>query len=267
MTQCYTISEWSNTDAPLFKNVKKAYVLTMNNSHRIHSDRAEKLQILCSQTFVQYNAGWKHCEKDAQITSSALDLVDAYRNLFEHCKDVTEPILVLEDDAILLGTELEDYARVDEFIDKTVFHVYSLGSLGMTRPFQVGYHRKFVNVLGFSQALIWSRQGRNEFLSMLGSSQHYSHMDVHFVSSLKHKYTYYKPMVVQVFPDTENRQTWCFRCKNEWFEMLIVDVWINILKVLKLSEDPSGWTFFYHLNNHTLNVLILLSVIVIVLKR
>jgi hypothetical protein len=253
---CYNIQEWHSTSTPLLSIVKNAYILTMRDSKRLKSEQAQYLKNICATTFVQINNGFKNCRKSKHITNTALDLTDAYRNVFMACKHILEPVLVLEDDALLFETDREHFERVDAFLADHEFDVYSLGSFGMFAPFDFSYHKKFVNSVSYSQAVVWPQKTRDRFLEIMDANpESIIHIDGHFLSNLKFKYSYHIPLIVQVFPETLNKETWCSRCKGEKVEKMAFDVWNRFLLMVDLDERPHGWKSLYIINHNFLRIL------------
>ncbi len=261
MNPCYNVKKWSVSDTPLFESFENSYILTMSTSTRLEQDESKDLSALCKNTFVQMNKGWKQCSKPPHITTAAYDLIDAYRNLFIHCQDIHAPILVLEDDAIIMTRSKNHYESVDSFVKNKDFDVYSLGSFGVVNPFNVGCHRRFLKTIGFSQAVIWSEKARSKALILMQNND-LMHIDVHIMSQLRRKYTYRLPMVVQIFPETENQSNWCYLCNNNILEKVIVRVWVFILKMLQLHKKPDNWNMLYCVNNIIRHFIILLLVLI-----
>lgn len=248
MSACYRVEQWSTTAHPLLASVDNAYILTMSASTRLQGDERKEIASLCKNTFVQINKGWRNCRKAPHITTTAQDLVDAYRNLFVHCEGIHAPILVMEDDAVVLNSDKAHYERVDAFVTNADFNLYSLGSSGFVNPFHFGYHKKFLKTIGFSQAVIWSARARSEALVTMQSTK-LMHMDIHIMSKLARKYTYYMPLVVQTLPITENQGTWCYLCNNNAVERAVVHLWVCCLKKIQLDRRPDAWRTVYHVND------------------
>ena len=266
---CYVIQSFGRSSEPLLKTVDSAFILTMHDSQRTKSAGGKDLLTLCGQTYLQINHGWKRCTKPDHVASTATDLIDAYRHLFTTVEHLDQPILILEDDAVIFRREREHYEKVDEFVRSKQFDVYSLGSVGALHPFQLALHRRYIGFSGFSQAIIWSAEGRRNMLRMMDSldARRTIHMDMHLISKLNLRYTYHKPLVVQLFPDTENQRAWCYRCKNEWWEVMVTASWVKVLNAMGLSERPNGWSTLYCVNRHCLRVLIALLTILLVTRR
>ena len=262
MNACYDVNLWNVTENPLFESFENSYILTMSTNERL--ERCKELANLCKNTFVQVNKGWKKCPKAPHIKTAAHDLIDAYRTLFIHCQDIHAPILVMEDDAIILNHDRTHYERIDSFVKQDAdFDVYSLGSFGFVNPLRFGYHKSFLKTIGFSQAVIWSEKARSQALVFMQTID-LMHVDVHIMSKLGRKYTYNLPIVVQLFPETENQQNWCYFCNNNIIEKAFVRVWIFFLRKLQLHKKADNWCVLYCVNNLFRHVIILLIILFIV---
>tara|TARA_B100000945_G_C20377597_1_gene595434 strand:- start:698 stop:1432 length:735 start_codon:yes stop_codon:yes gene_type:complete len=235
----------------------------MENSNRMSNN--EKIKTLCNNTFLQVNRGWKKCSKATHITSAAKDLIDAYKNVFLYCKNIYEPILILEDDAIVLESQQKHYEEIDNFISHAKFDIYSLGSVGFVNPFNLGVHKSYLYAIGYSQAVIWSRTARMKALSFIEKNCNLTHVDVHIMSKMQKKYSYYIPMVVQLFPETENQENWCYFCTNTQLEKTTVKAWIHCLHLLNLHKKTDNWHVLYFISNNLIRI-VLISVIFFIFK-
>jgi hypothetical protein len=265
MNTCYNIRRWNTTENPFFESFENSFILTMSTSKRLERNESKDLINLCKNTFVQVNKGWKSCSKPPHITTAAYDLIDAYRNLFIHCKYIHAPILVMEDDAIVMNHHINHYERIDSFVRYADFDVYSLGSFGFVNPLHFGSHKRFLKIIGFSQAVIWSEKARSKALMFMETNDP-MHIDVHIMSKMGEKYTYHIPLVVQVFPETENQSNWCYFCNNNILEKAFVRMWIFLLKKLQLHKKPDNWKVLYHANN-IFRYFIILSIIFFIMNN
>ena len=233
---------------PLLKHVARAVILTMEEGTRLTAETLSDLSSVCGETWVQVNPGWKHGRKPSYVTSTAHDLVHAYRNACLWCADTDGPVLFFEEDAILLERGREHYERIDAFLREERYDVYSLASFGeFGHEDKASHHRRFVGRMGFSQAIVWSRGARD---ALLGRPEGDMHIDVHTLSSMRRKYSYMRPLVVQLFPTTENMATWCIECENGVRERIVVRAWHSFLQqVLRLDARPDGWRTLYRMND------------------
>ena len=264
----YEILPYATETSPYFKNVKSAYVLTLTTAQgrrRMKSEKRVQLTQLCHTTYVQYNTPFnaKGNTKPSYIDTTAKDLTHAYKNLAAHILKTTKDkhVLILEDDAEIFEENRSCFTTVDQFLTTYPYDIYSLGSFGNTYPFDAN-HGVYGSTFGFSQAIIWHRKA----LKQLIKSDVSNHIDVHFLMKLSLKYTFKKPLVVQLFEDTDNTKTWCFMCNNGYVEWGIVKAWqIFLQDILSLRTNPYHWNTLYLMNYYGTTTLYHMSWLFVIL--
>lgn len=241
MSSCYTLSLHSMCPAPMLPSVRNCYILSMSNP-RTDVDALAKL---CRRTHIQYNQGFRKCTKPDWVVHSGFDIIHAYRHLFRMIED-DGPILVMEDDAQFMpAAKVSDFSEVDNHVQSHEFDLYTLGSMGCMQILD-SLNRKFLGSVNFAQAIIWSKAARNLFLR--SEPCKCGHIDAGFLSSRMSVHTYYKPLVVQTFPATENQSNWCFICtpKDNAFDAI---VWSRIVPLLvrltRLDTCTGFWDIAY----------------------
>ena len=241
----YTIYTKEECENPIFKNVDATYILTLDKSNRINNIE-EYIYKLSKKTFVQVNKGFRECRKK-NVDTTCKDILHACKNIFYHARQFKN-ILVLEDDAVFIESKPEsDLKCIDNFIGKREFNVYSLGSLGFTLP-ETLLHQRFIGFIGFAQAMIYSKCIREELLKV--DIKEINHIDANFLSKKKLKFTYYKPLIVQYFENTENMNEWGISLKKNMLEKISTRLFITLIqKVLKLENSLYGWYIFYIINS------------------
>lgn len=260
---CYSYETYSASGSPLLPSLERAYVLTTAAARptRLAPHRLAELRRLCGTTVVQINSGFVSGAKRG-VKGTATDLCHAYRQAFRHAVTCSGPVLVLEDDAQLMQPNdtperAAAFAAVDAFVGapdaQARYDVYSLGSAGpFDRSRDVGGHRRFRGLMGFSQAVVWTAHARAAVLASHTASRTVDsdvHIDVHTLSRFGRKYTWHEPLVVQLFPTTANMSEWCIACDGSVWEKPVVRCWQGFLQhVLKLDDDPAGWKALYALN-------------------
>ena len=71
------------------------------------------------------------------------------------------------------------------------------------------------------------------------------HIDNYIFKHIDNKFSYFKPLVVQAFPDTKNRKTWCNYCNDSnilisFLDKLMMNKFYNILHQLNLEKENFG---------------------------
>lgn len=256
MDACYKITLEATCESPLLPNVDYAIILTMTNSDRRKGESFKQLFKICKKTYVQENKGFKYCKKPDWVNHSGRDLIHANKNacLFSENDD---NVLILEDDAEILTPLCRDsFYRVNDFVkNNKTFDAYSLGSLCAGVLPSTLYHHLCVRPIG-AQAMILSKKVRESLL--IESLKDMHHIDSSFYS-FKRVYTFYKPLVVQKFPKTENRSNWCTFCntKLKTFDNKLNNLTQRVFDILKLQDENTHWTTIYILQSAFVPVYIL----------
>ena len=280
--KCYEINLFSSIDLPEGGSVTKtvfdeetvtnAFILKMKNSKR---DFDKKLLKLCKNTYIQLNEGFKNCYKK-YVDRSSKDIVFSYYNLFISLENNNfakrQNILVLEEDAEILDDLIFDKEiknSINDFIKNNEFSIYSFGSIGLFET-SFNYHKKFLNVLGYCQACIWSYEARIQYIDIIEKFIYkdeyipHLHVDGNIISKFKNKYSFYKPLIIQKFPKTENMENWCYICNDSKFEKITIKMYIYFIhNILKLDKSSKGWYFLYKINNNLSFLLILVLILII----
>lgn len=247
-SDAYTFIE-KECENPVFKNIDATFILTLENSNRI-KNLDEYVFTLSKKTFVQFNKGFKNFKKK-NVDTTCKDILHACRNIFFNSQNYGN-ILVLEDDAKLISKNYKETTKslkcVDYFIGSNRFNVYSLGSLGFTVPTSDIFHQKFLGFMGFAQAIIYSKNVRRQLLDT--DIRKINHIDANFLSKINMKFTYYKPIIVQHFQNTENMNEWGINKKKGTCEIIGTKLFIYFIqKILRLEHSLKGWYVFYFINN------------------
>ena len=147
-------------------------------------------------------------------------------------------ILILEDDFIFSNLILDPiiYDEVNRFINNQgeKLFIYLLGALPV---FQIPYalfHNKLVLSYG-AHSIIYSREFIKQMLLTDTSIYHNWDTNSLIYSS---RYTFYEPLCFQIFPSTENKQSW----SDNYFILYLSHFILYIFKLDKQIEP--GYTIF-----------------------
>jgi hypothetical protein len=257
---CYSYKVINSTNTPILKNVDVVLILTMEGSNRFKEDPF--LLNLTKKTIIQYNKGFRKCNKPSSIISSKQDIVHAYYTAFEYLKEYNN-VIILEDDALVINKDILIYEKIDAFIATTNFDIFTFGSIGLTRNYNkdfLKYNKKFFTFVCFcnTQAIIYSRNARSKLsLDISSSNFNKGQIDMKYVSYLDNKFSYKYPLIVQLFPETENRPLWV---DNKILSFILLYIMINILK---LDTNTDNWFLLYFIcRNFTLLILLIILVII-----
>lgn len=244
----YSFDCIASCDRPLLPCVDVAVVLTMaNRDDRLRRLRASGALRLARVTYAQINPGWRSGTKPSWVRNSANDIAHAYRNVCAACRKLGH-VLILEDDAETMAhADDVDFAHVDAFLREHRPRAYTLGSVGLCTPRGDGLHWNIGWACGvsYTHAIVWGPDLREALLATPEGS--FLHIDGHFLSRHVPLVTYYKPLVAQTFPVTENMRTWCF-LPPSWpraLDRLCIGAWVRALHSLGLDRDTRHWATLY----------------------
>lgn len=232
MSDCYRTKSYTIDKGNYDGVIECTYVLLMENSKREEQilRQIEDAKIT-SKVTIQYNKGYKKCEKNLRVNKPNYDLENALKNVFKHALNQGySRIIVLEDDC-QFDERIGDPVVVNDlrtFLDRRDPQIYNLGmTLSLISPTDVLLHNKNQRLLytTCTHAVIYNKTYMENALTrefMLG------HADFE-MNRVWSKYTYTYPLAYQIFEDTENK-------KEGWgYIGKIVD--ILILKPLKLDTQ------------------------------
>lgn len=207
MAECYYYKELSHDGGVFDASVDCTYVLIMHDSPR----EERMLDTLArthttSSVVLQYNYGYKKCEKGLVKNKPNYDLSHAYKTAFQHALNRGyKRVLVLEDDCefddrIHDATITED---INTFVRERQPDIYTLGTaMCLPSPLDVlrgsNHHLLLFNTS--SHAVMYGEKFMKDIVDhppMMG------HIDFETNAHLS-KYTYKKPIAYQTFPATDN---------------------------------------------------------------
>ena len=247
----YTINPINSTDNPTFKHVDATFILTLEDSNRKISDPF--LLNLTKETFEFINKGYKQTKKPYNILSALMDINYTYYSLFKYINKYTnyKNVLVLEDDAQTLNDDVKHYNYIDNYVNRTNFDLLSLGSGGI---FFNTDDPRIHNALfgGFTQCIIYSKDLRQNLILKLLKKKFEGLYDIDYLD-IK---LYYLPLIVQLFPPTENRNNWYFS-----------SLMIFFIEMLNLDKDINEWNKLYWLSKNAIYIILLILIIILILLK
>lgn len=206
MSDCYYTSSYTIDKGNYDGVIDCTYVLMMEDSKR-------KKQILrqienakiTSKVVIQYNRGYKKCEKNLRVNKPNYDLEDALKNVFKHALDQGySRIMVLEDDCEF-DERIRDPTVVNNlrtFLNERDPEIYNLGPISIPSPIDVLLHNNHQRLLytTCAHAVIYNKKYMDSAIHrkfMMG------HVDFEHNRTWS-KYTYMYPLAYQKFTETEN---------------------------------------------------------------
>ena len=250
---CYTFKRLE-VEAGIFDtSVDATYVITLEGNGRYERIHTQLTKYHPTRlVYILTNRGYSRCNKNLEKNIPRYDLTDAFITVFKHAKQQDfSNILVLEDDFIFSDSILEPktITEVSNFISartNTDF-IYLLGCL----PFlQLPYDEN--NTIPFlsagMHAVVYSRASREKTLHYY-TTETIDDWDMYHNMTLQ-RYTYYKPLVYQTFPVTENRKQWA----APDFAIFIAGLFISLLR-LDVNVEP-GYTILYNFSKALFYILL-----------
>lgn len=253
---CYSYKTVNETNNPILKNVDITIILIMEESDRFKYDSF--LLNLSKKTVFQYNKGFRACKKPSTIVKSNSDIIHAYYTAFEYTKNLNN-VIILEEDAEVLYYTRSHYKIVDDYISKE-FKVFSFATNGVFTKIDENFYN--VDVAHGAQAQIFSKNERLKIMNDMENNNFLGEIDATY---LKNNVVVYKyPLIVQLFPETENFNNWS---GNKSLNKLGI-------KITELDKNKSGWETIYILSKlrgkltfNTYLVIILLCMFVLFIYR
>ena len=231
MSDCYYTKSYTIDKGNYDGVIECTYVLLMENSKREEQilRQIEDAKIT-SKVVIQYNRGYKKCEKNLRVNKPNYDLEDALKNVFKHALNQGySRIIVLEDDC-QFDERIRDPIVVNDlrtFLDRRDPQIYNLGTpISIPSPFDILFHERNQRLLytTCTHAVIYNKKYMDNAIHrkfMLG------HTDFEH-NRIWSKYTYTYPLAYQLFEDTENK-------KEGWgYVSFIADI---LFKPLKLDTQ------------------------------
>lgn len=227
---CYSYKIINETKSPLLKNVDITIILMMEKSNRFKYDPF--ILNLSKKTVIQFNKGFRACKKPSTVVKSNNDIIHAYYTAFEYTKDYNN-ILILEEDAEVLYYTKSHYHLVDEYISKE-FKIFSFATNGVFTRIDDNFYS--VDVAHGAQAQIISKNERKKLMLQMKNNNFLGEPDTTYMRN--NVVVYKHPLIVQLFPETENFNNWS---GNKVLNKLGV-------KMSGVDNNKSGWETIYILS-------------------
>lgn len=251
---CYNYITINETDNPVIPSSDATIILMMEGSDRFKYDPF--ILSLSKKTIIQYNKGYKNCVKDEAITATTSDLTHSYFTAFYYAKDYNN-VIILEEDAEIYSKDLNEFNNVNNFIKEEDFNVFTFGSSGIFTSYKPKiYNNNIYKLTGytFSQAQIFSKKARQELYKIIKNNKYQGDIDETYIKKLDQLYCYKNPLIVQIFPDTENKTNWGKNNSSSFNSGVIGSIGTKPMKLLlllcRLDRDIHGWKYIYIHNKY-----------------
>ncbi len=256
------------------------YIITMGSPERMANIKKQlSFVVPTKNVFIVHNKGFKSCPKVLKRQETAYDLSDANMNIMCHAYENfgSKNILVLEDDFVFDSRILDPVitSNIEWFLkEKSSYPIYfNLGPTAILfyptiNPFNPIFKSIYA---GCSHAVIFNPK-IVELLYNERSNKEIGHWDIHLNNNYD-GYFYYKPIVYQTFPITENNKNWCSDYKDDpWKHRLCQDYFLTFVRKFNektgLGEKPQpGFDILYSISmiiNYGITFLFLLVIYLII---
>ena len=242
--------------------VDATYILYLEGSSRYNKLKEQiTLNPPSKIVYIVHNPGYKKVNKPLQKQNSEEDIKFSHIIICEFAlKENYKNILVLEDDFIF-DTDLitpEINKNVSLFLENNnVDHYY----LGCTPFISVPASFNLINwkVLygGTTHAMIHTTSGMKKLITAYRNKKILLGIDL-FIFTNNYCFMYYKPLITQLFTDTENK----IRCWGSGsFVSNIASTFVNLLNLDK--KDQPGFNYIYFFSKISLIIIITIVVLII----
>ena len=248
MENCVVKIKQIYIENPIFDDIADCTYVVLccgDNPKRLPSV-LKNIKILKPTTTVKliYNKGFKDCPFSNSVNN---DLVNIQSYIFRDAiNNNYNRILYLEDDFTLkYPIKQEDYLSINKFIRKHNPDVYGMGNFGFPRiDYIFSAHEKVVlNFLGMAHCVFYNKNYMYNCLEYYKENSENTMPDL-VTKDIKNieAYRYYKPLVYQTLPPTDNQ-------KNGWAKIMgnfLTSIIILSIKLLGLDNrlEP-GYTITY----------------------
>jgi hypothetical protein len=183
-------------------------------------------------------------------------------------KNRYDRILYLEDDFELKEKiNQKDIDNIINFIQLKNPDVYGLGNISFPKiNYIFNKSQKVIgNFLGCAHAMIYNKKYMFKYIDFINNYKEQEKLGIDFIPSQINNlevYRYYKPLIYQKFPETENQTNgW----KNQMGNFIAI-ISIFFIKLLRLDKNiEPGYTIFYIFPYIIYFLLLLLIVLIIII--
>jgi hypothetical protein len=211
--ECYNFFKIKNKEGIYDKSMDATYIITMENN-KLRKENIKKQLKKCIFTktlYIVYNKGFRKCEKNLIKKKSTYDLIHCNLEIFKHSlREKYNNVLILEDDFIIQDRILEpkNIININSFctINKEKIFGLSLGSIPlMLFPYKSYFYKNYLSI--GTQSMVYSKKYRIYLLKNTNKIYKSEDWD-DFINFKLDSYIYYKPLITQTFPETENQKNW-----------------------------------------------------------
>jgi hypothetical protein len=243
---CYEYEIIHRTETPTL-NVDLAIILAMKGTNRFIRDPF--VLNLSKITIIQWNHGFKKCKKPDAVNKASKDILHAYMTAWNYSKKYNN-VIIFEDDAQIINKDITVYNKINKFISCEKFiknkSIFTFGSITSWITCNNDFlKKKFDSGFSMIQAVVYSKKSR-EFLLLEAINKGYNlgQVDAQLLGLLDNTFSYKYPLIVQIWPDSDNMADW-FNSYNPVIRPVMEFCVRNSIKTLHLDTKPDNWSFIY----------------------
>lgn len=263
--ECYNFQKNIFNKGIYDNSIDATYIITMEDNKLRHKNIEQQLKKckLTKITYIVFNKGFRKCNKNLIKNKSTYDLIHCNLEIFKHSlNEGYNNILVLEDDFILEDRILykENINNINYFCKKNKNNLYNL-SLGSIPLVIIPSINKYFlkNLISYgTQAMIYSKKYRLHILTKTDEIYKTEDWDDYITCKLYNN-LYYKSLITQTFPETENQKNWSSK-----YGMTKIGIYIN----KKIGLDKKTQPMYDYIYNivFIVNILFFMLIICILIK-
>lgn len=238
---CYRYEKLSNNSS-LFPIIDCSYVLIMNGSKFESRVRRQlKEYPLSIKMILQWNSGFKKCEKRLARQFTVSDLTDCYATVFHNAlENGYNYIIILEEDFMIDERIRDNEVREDinRFILGNNPEMICLGSVIWKSEKCEDNNFRRLKIKQGTHAVIMNRKIIEYLYRKINDNEIYD-MDILTNKDCERMYGYKYPLIKQVFSITENQENWGSNIKSEWKRKILLCSFLFLLRLLGFNSEKS----------------------------
>lgn len=263
---CYSYKEIHSTDNPIIPSLDLTIILMLEGNE----DRFEMNDFilnLAGKTIFQNNKGFKKCNKvcnKENVDSTVKDLNLSYLKALCYSKNLNiKNVLILEEDAEIFDKTPYKWKDINNFISKDIYSILSLGSFSLFKNSSfVNFYNPSFGFFGATQGIIYNLSKLDKFIDLINNTNcNLGQFDSEYIKhiGMDNIFIYKDPMIVQTFPDTDNKKNWS---KGGFFDNIIISMITNSHKILGTDKETKGWTIWYFMCKNYLWIFIFIIILI-----
>jgi len=237
---CYHYEKINNNKS-LFSIIDCTYVIILENSKYEGRIREQLRRYpLSSKILLQWNKGFKNCNKILPKQFSVSDLTDSYKTIFHNAIiNNYEYIIILEEDFMIFEEIMGENVReeIQKFLEEDRVEIISLGSVIWESEECGNDNFRRLGIKQGTHAMIYKRDVVLRLYNILKNTMKIYDMDIMTNEYCKGIYGYKKPLIIQVFSMTENQENWASNIRNPLKRSILLYMFLLLLKIFGFNRE------------------------------